>query len=210
MGLAYQMRDNSELSFEWTMVACFYVLGWHHKKTVKKSHNIFLALMKKRFEKKWPEGYKLRQCKTQFTYPFNGANMYLRIDLAKQFESSNLPDPKSYNWQKLINLASDVESKLRPYSRALGRKTHPLKALSLLPSEIISDQFNKSSPNIVAWLEKTVCPSNCIKIIDLVEHLLGEKPNKININVLRDAAKDWRILVMELSPILSLIKFGLN
>lgn len=68
--LALKMKGASPLSFEWAMVGYFYAAGWQQRIAAARVRPMFLTLMRKRFEKKWPQGLKLRQRKSQFSYHF--------------------------------------------------------------------------------------------------------------------------------------------
>jgi uncharacterized tellurite resistance protein B-like protein len=192
IGLALKMKDAAPLSFEWAMVGYLYAVGWHQRIAATRVRCVFLALMRKRFEKKWPQGLKLRQRQSQFSYPFQGASQYLRLDLADVLGMRALPDPQVFDWSKLVEMAGQAENDLAAYARAVGRDpavAGTLKAILLLPPEIASEQITQLSAPIASLFADQHTPLKRIKIADLVQKITGEVPVTLDLRVWRNAAE---------------------
>ena len=192
IGLAQQMKSGAPLSFEWAMVGYFYAVQWGKRIASQRARDVFLNLMRRRFEKKWPQGLKLRQRKNTFSFYYRGASRYIGKDLAKGFEFSLLPDPVQYDWSKLTELAYTVENDLAPYARAVGRNpalANSPEAICLLPQDIAREQIDALSANIAPWLEEIAAPIGRVKLDELAERLLGKKPEDIDQKKLRNLAQ---------------------
>lgn len=180
VGLAHQMRNSPILSFEWTMVAYLYEAGrWNHRIGVRRARSLFLGLLKNDFKQRWPKGFKIEKHEYDFQnlIYYSDENYSIRSILNRYLRYNNLPDPETYNWRSLIDIANQVENKIASYARALGRNVNPLKAMLLLPPEIIVEQIKSVDPSIITWLDE-VAISGSIKIIDLIEHIFGKKQKK--------------------------------
>jgi len=189
VGLAHQMRNSSILCFEWAMVAYLYEAGrWNHRIGVKRARSLFLELMKPYFEKSWPKGFEIgkHEYVLQNNIYYCGENYSIRGILNRYFKHNNLPDPETYNWRHLTYIANQVEDKIASYARALGRNVSPLRAMLLLPPEIIVEQIKNIDSSIITWLDDIVTSVGSIKRVDLIEHLFGMKQKKESMRELID------------------------
>lgn len=203
VGLAQQIKSQAPLSFEWAMVGYFYAVQWGKRIASQRVRDVFLNLMRRRFEKKWPQGLKLRQRKNTFSYYYKGASRYIGKDLAKGFEFSLLPDPVQYDWSKLTELADAVENDLAPYARAVGRNpalANSPEAISLLPQDIAREQIDALSASTAPWLEKLAAPIGQVKLSELAERLLGKKQEAIDQKKLKSLAQILEHMGFGLEP----------
>lgn len=192
VALALKMKDAAPLSFEWAMVGYFYAAGWQQRIAATRVRPMFLTLMRKRFEKKWPQGLKLRQRKSQFSYYFQGASQHLRLDLAETLGMHFLPNPQEYDWSKLTEMAGKVEDDLAAYARAVGRDPSLAgspKAIPLLPAELATEQVTKLSAPLLELLAGHHTPLKRVRIADLVEKITGETPTILDLKTLRNTAE---------------------
>jgi uncharacterized tellurite resistance protein B-like protein len=192
VALALKMKDASPLSFAWAMVGYFYAAGWQQRIAATRARPMFLALMQKRFEKKWPQGLKLRQRKSQFSYYFQGASQYLRLNLAETLRMHSLPNPQDYDWSKLTEMAGKVENDLAAYARAVGRDpslASSPKAIPLLPVELATEYVTKLSAPLMELLAGHHTPLKRIRIADLVPKITGAVPTSLDLKTLRNTAE---------------------
>lgn len=192
IALAREMRKDTPLSFEWAMVGYFYASGASLRIAATRARAMFLTVMKKRFERKWPEGLKLRQNNLPFSYPFSGANQNIRLDLAGVLGMSSLPDPRRHDWSKLMELAGKVEDDLASYVRALGRDRElatSLAALPLLPADIAAEHAVAMSGPLLQLLDTNDSPLKRIPLVKLVQSITGSAPTALDMKVLRTTAE---------------------
>ena len=127
IAIAQKVVEGTPLDFEWT-AAGLIGLPWNvaplNTQVVNGARAQFLALLRQRFEKKFPQGFRLRNRKTsQMQLRYQAAAAGLNVDLARLANVDDFPDPDTLNWTKPAWLASEVCSALGPLAQALSR--HP-------------------------------------------------------------------------------------
>ncbi len=193
--LAYRTKDNVPLSFEWALVGYFLASGTQYKVAVKRARPVFIALMRKRFEKKWPQGYisRYRKDAHAFTYSFKGASRYMYVsDLMKTAGMDKLLDPQSFIWTALVKMAEQVEEDLAGYARAIGRNpalANSPEAILLLPAEIADERLNTVERPLSQWLGTIANPIGRIKLTDLVKRIIGAETDSIDQRKLRSISE---------------------
>lgn len=116
----------------------------------------FIDLMRLRFEKTFPDGFKLRNKKSsQLRIDYKAASKNERIDLAAGMSFKGIPDPIELTWTKMVELGEEVMDDLAPYARFVGRnpeKAASPEALLLLPAELQSNAVEDRFASQVDWL----------------------------------------------------------
>ena len=101
---------------------------------------LFLQLLRPRFEKTFPKGFKLRNRKdSRLRLNYHAASAGLSVNLERLAGVADLPDPETLTWTKLAWLATEVANELQPLARTVARhpqRTESLFALTSCPSEL--------------------------------------------------------------------------
>ena len=191
MALSYQMQKGDPLTFDWAMVGYFFATGRGDRATVRKAKKQFLILMQKRFEKKWPTGFKLKKKQAPFYFYYSGANQYLRFYLEKYLSLPAMPSAMMADWSKLIELGNQVEEDISAYARAVGRepeKADSLEALLLLPPELANEKIRETSEQLNPWLLKVATPLGSVTIETLMEIIIKDRTENCDQKKLRSLA----------------------
>ena len=182
-GLAAQLQRSSTLSFEWAMIGYFYAAGAYPKIAARRVRPVFIELMRKRFEKKWPQGFTTRARKgssRHLVFSFNGSSRFIYVpDLLKHLRLGSLPDPETYIWTPLVGMAAKAEEDLAAYARAVGRQPELMDgpaAITLLPPELANERLDKINESLKPWLAQIATPVGRVTLKELAERILPNVP----------------------------------
>jgi len=138
----------------------------------------YLQLLQSRFEKAFPNGFRLRNRKdSHLRLDYHSASMGLRLhpDTGEIF--ANMPDPATLTWTKLGNLAAQVSADLEPYAKVLAY--HPERRDSLLAlANSPPDLTSTVAPNARSWLEGLTQPICGVSFAELALRAVGAKGSK--------------------------------
>nr|WP_276556854.1 TerB N-terminal domain-containing protein [Rhodoblastus acidophilus] len=178
IAIAQKVVEGTPLDFEWT-AAGLIGLPWNvaplNTQVVNGVRAQFLDLLRQRFEKRFPQGFRLRNRKTsKLQLHYQAAAAGLNVDMTKLANVDGLPDPDTLNWTKPAWLASEVCSALTPLAQALSR--HPkrgdtLWAITLCPPELAAT----TSIEARRWLAKISSPITIVRFGELARHAIGEE-----------------------------------
>ena len=89
----------------------------------------FLELVRRRFAKRFREGFRLRDRKdSRLVIGYRAAARHLEVDI--RFEGAErLPDPSRLTWTKMAELCSKAAEDLMPYARVIGKERARAKGL---------------------------------------------------------------------------------
>lgn len=138
----------------------------------------FLNMLRSRFDKAFPAGFKLRNRKnSRLRLDYHPASMGLRVsqDIAPNPEV--LPDPATLTWTKLANLAIQISAELEPYAKVVAY--HPERSDSLLALAVCpKDIAGTVAPKARSWNEALTGPICGVRFGDLALHAIGSKGAK--------------------------------
>ncbi len=148
----------------------------------------FLDLLRLRFERAFPTGFKIRTRKdSRLSLQYHGAAAGLNADLATA-GTEKLPDPATLTWNKLIDLATEVSAALEPMAKLVAyhpERTTSLAAFAVAPPEL--------APTIAAearlWLEGLPNPIAGVRYSELAQHAIGASGAKWTIKHHRSIAE---------------------
>lgn len=137
----------------------------------------FLDLMRLRFAKAFPDGFKLRNKKSsQLRIDYKAASKNERIDLAAGMNLKGVPDPIELTWTKLVELGEEAMDDLAPYARFIGRnpeKSASPEALLLLPAELQSNAVEDRFASQTEWLEALEKPIAQVPLCEVATQFSG-------------------------------------
>lgn len=147
----------------------------------------FLDLLRLRFERTFPTGFKIRVKKdSRLSLSYHGAAPGLNVELAAA-NDEKLPDPATLTWNKLIDLATEVSMALEPMAKLVTyhpERTGSLAAFAVAPAEL--------APTIAAearlWLEALPTPIAGVRFSELAQHAIGASGAKWTIKHHRSIA----------------------
>jgi hypothetical protein len=159
----------------------------------------FLALLRLRFPKAFPNGYVLRNRKDSHLHlGYRGASAGLYLDLAAGLGLKDLPDPATLTWTKLIAHGATVAMEIAPYAKALAY--HPARANSLVglascPVELRGSVASEAR----RWLEGLPSPA-AVTFGELAGHALGTSTGKWTVRHRRDVSEALSIVGYSMEP----------
>ena len=147
----------------------------------KRCFDEFKALFVIDFNRKYPNGYKLRKPKKKLKLVYHAAsNLFdhqLSGKLANLADVSALAKPVT----DMAALAETVTQKLEKYSRYLGRNPDgrgTLEVQALLPLELREHFPSHELEELRAWVSDKIENSGLILTTDVIAKLEGKKPEK--------------------------------
>ena len=145
----------------------------------------FLRLLHVRFDKVFPDGFRLRNRKdSKLRFEYRTASANLSVDLAAGTKLDLLPDPATLTWTKLVDLATRVATDLEPFAKMVAY--HPewsksLAALVVCPTEFVAT----TAEGARAWVDELSEPIAAVRFQDLALYAIGATGPKWTIRHLR-------------------------
>ena len=140
---------------------------------VDRARSAFLELVRPRFEKAFPQGFKLRNRKdSHLRFEYRAAAAGLRVDLTALTKIEPLPDPATLTWTKLVELAMQVADELHPYALLLVYHPERVKTLSALvgcPPELAASIAVEARARVVGLPE----PIAGVRFAELAGNAIG-------------------------------------
>lgn len=184
------IKEGQPLPFEFALAG--YMSASRLPMPADRARSEFVALMRQRFERKYPEGFKLRPRHGPLQAWYRAANRHLSVDLLAGQNIGNIPDPDLMSWERLDKIVEEVCDTLGPYARLIGRrpeKRGSLEAKALLPVEIRQMSMGETGAAVRAWLEKEAEPLATVPIAELAKRVLGATEVKVGTKTLRSLAE---------------------
>ena len=145
---------------------------------VDRARSAFLRSLRIRFEKEFPQGFKLRDRKdSRLRLDYHPASAGLRVNLGSGAMPERLPDPTTLTWTKLVNLAAEVSNELEPYAKMLAyhpERADSLAALTVCPPSVLAHTAIQAQ----AWLDGLSTPVAVTSFADLARHAIGAAGTK--------------------------------
>jgi len=133
----------------------------------------FLQLLRPRFEKAFPQGFKLRNRKdSHLRLEYRAAAAGLRVNLAALAKIEPLPDPATLTWTKLVDLAMQVAGELQSYASLLVYHPDRAKSLTALvgcPPALASSIAVEAR----AWVAELPGPIAATRFVELAHNAIG-------------------------------------
>jgi hypothetical protein len=196
VAIARKVMAGELLDFEWATGALL-GLPWNvaplNSSVVNGARQQFLALFRLRFEKTFPQGFRIRNRKTsRMLIKYQAASAGLSVDLTRLGDLQGLPDPETLNWTKLAWLATEICNSLESMAQALTRqpqRANSLWALTLCPPELATE----TSIEARTWLRQLTAPIALVNFGELARHAIGETAVKWTL-------RHHRLVVEALAP----------
>lgn len=177
VAIARKVVAGSLLDFEWAVAALIGLpsnVAPLNSLVVNGARPQFLELLRLRFERTFPQGFRLRNRKTShMQIRYQAASAGLSVNLARLADVEGLPDPETLNWTKLAWLAAEVCNSLEPLAQAVLRqpqRANSLWALTLCPPDLAAT----TSIEARTWLSRLTSPIAIVNFGELARHAIGE------------------------------------
>ncbi len=141
--LALHAAAGAPLNFEHAVAGMLSLLpyqgGLRSTASMSQTRQEFLELVRRRFAKRFREGFRLRDRKdSRLAIGYRAAARHLEVDI--RFEGpQRLPDPTTLTWTKMAELCSKAAEDLRPYARIIGKeraRARCVEAALILPADL--------------------------------------------------------------------------
>ena len=141
MKLAIYSATGTSLNFEHAMAGMLSLdlEGMQYTTAMARTRPEFIELVRRRFAKKFPDGFRLQDRKdSTLALDYRAASEHL--DVAVRVEGiDRLPDPTTLNWTRMSELCTKAAEDLEPYAKVVAKnrtRTTSLRASLLLPPEL--------------------------------------------------------------------------
>lgn len=181
IAIATRVAKEQPLSFELATAGYLslpeYAGGSRMRIGATRARGEFLQLLRVRFDKAFPTGFKLRSKKSsKLRLDYKAASKNENIDIAAGTDIKNLPDPIELTWTKMVDLGEEAMDDLAPYARFVGRnpeKADTAEALVLLPSELQERALDDRFSDQAVWLEGLSRPFAMVRFGEIGERFLN-------------------------------------
>ena len=182
VAIGQRLKDGQSLNSDWS-------LSWYsaHPETkfrtpATRANREFRELFKQIFEKKFPEGLKLRPPQIYLSPIYKAASGAFSVDLEDHFK--RIPDITrlSAPINNIRDIVDEATESLDSYSRFLGRNPHgrdTIEAHALLPESLWSIFPNPAMENLRNWAEGQIESDGLVPVEELLERINGALPEKI-------------------------------
>ena len=141
--LATRAANGTLIDFDHAMAAMLtmsqYQGGIRRSVALTRTRPEFLELARRRFPKRFPDGFKLRNRKdSRLRLSYHPASQNLDLRLPLQM-SEGLPDPLELTWTKMTEFCEKITDDLAAYARVVGKdrvRANTLQGAVALPAEI--------------------------------------------------------------------------
>lgn len=183
IAIALKVSREEPLSFELAMAGYLaipeYAGGSRLRVGATRARSEFLDLMRIRFDKAFPNGFKLRNKKSsQLRIDYKAASKNERIDLAAGLSLKGVPDPIELTWTKMVELGEEAMDDLAPYARFIGRnpeKAASAEAMLLLPADLQSNAVEDRFATQTEWLEALEKPIAQVALSEVALQFAGSR-----------------------------------
>lgn len=163
----------------------------------------FIELARRRFAKKFPDGFRLRDRKdTRLSLGYRPASRHLEFHLAINGGAGRLPDPEWLTWTKMADLCAKAAEDLVPYAKLVGKtraKAGSVEAALLLPPELAGTESAGTTAAFGSWLANLPRPVAQIRLAELGQWCFGDDSESLGAKRLR-----------EISAILDRLGYGME
>ncbi|MEZ8106608.1 tellurite resistance TerB family protein [Vibrio cortegadensis] len=169
----------SELALEWLKDTGEYLF----KAPARRCEEEFAKLFKLKFDKKFPEGLRIKPNKTKLKLTFCAASNAISTT---EIDAGNLPDPSILKGpiKKLIPIADECTEQLSAYSRYLAKSDtarQDIAALLLLPNELVTEIKSPVIERFKSWSMTVIVENNgLISVKEFWKHLDMPLPKATN------------------------------
>ena len=160
----------------------------------------FKALFEARFRERFPNGFKVTAPRRSLSLSYRAASASFEADLG-----TRVPDiaQLSRPLDRVAQIADQVTDELDKFSRYLGRNPSgrgSIEAHALLPDPLHSLFPCPELDELKAWAQKRIAQGGLVPVVDLVELLEGDPPEKIGKRQLTGAADALARLSIGVAP----------
>ncbi|CTQ69515.1 TerB N-terminal domain-containing protein [Roseibium alexandrii] len=153
----------------------------------------FHTLFRLRFEERFPQGLKVRKPRKLLKFNYQAASSEFQAELEPMVNGTRVPDISTLRKPVEIaqEIADEVMDDLDKLSRYLGRNPvgrGSVEAQALLPQELWQLFPSEELEKLKNWAENVVGGGGFIPVLDVIEHLEGQRPEKMSKRILTSAA----------------------
>ncbi|UWS07070.1 tellurite resistance TerB family protein [Phaeobacter inhibens] len=153
----------------------------------------FRALFNLRFEERFPDGLKVNKPRKMLKITYQAASSEFQGQLEPLVDGNTVPDISGLRKPVEIaqEIADEVMDDLDKLSRYLGRNPDgrgSLEAQALLPRELWDLFPSEELEHLRAWAATIVHKDGLVPVLDVVEQLEGERPEKLSKRTLTGVA----------------------
>ena len=174
VAIAREVVAGRPLGFELAAAALFGLRDFcsAHRHVLDQGRTAFLTVLRARFDSAFPVGLTVRNRKdSHLALSYRGASAGLSVDLAARAGLTDLPDPTTLTWTKLLELAAAVAEEVAPYAKALAY--HPARAAALYGLVGCPPELRDAvAPDARRWLESLPSPA-AVSFGELAGHAIG-------------------------------------
>jgi tellurite resistance protein len=184
LAIGAYIGKGENLSADW-------LLSWflcHPEKNLrtsgKRCRDEFLALFRHRFHERFPQGLKVNKPRKPLKMSYQAASREFNASGSAELKGKPIPDVSGLRKPIEIaqEIADEVQDDLDKFSRYLGRNPDgrgSVEAHALLPAELRKMFPSKEMEEIKDWAFSIVENGGLVPIIDVIQRLEGERPEKL-------------------------------
>lgn len=145
-----------------------------------------IELMRRRFDKKYSDGFRLRDKKdTRLHLAYRAASQHLHVSI--KFDGiERLPDPAQLTWTKMVQLCEKACEDLAPFAKAVGKgreRADSVEAALVLPPELGDGEAVRA---FRAWLDGLPRPIAALPLKELGLRCFGPGKEAAGLRQARD------------------------
>ena len=142
---------------------------------MERTREEFLALLRLRFDAKFPKGFRMRDRKdSALSVVYNPASMHFVVP-PMAGGATRLPDPTRLEWNRMRLFVQKAVDDLGPYAKAVGSdgaRAGTPETLALLPPELLDTRFGAPLAPLREWLG-TLTDGQRVPAAELARRCLG-------------------------------------
>ncbi|MBV1825629.1 MULTISPECIES: TerB N-terminal domain-containing protein [Komagataeibacter] len=146
----------------------------------------FIELTRHRFNKKFPDGVRLKdKKKSRLDLSYRAASQYLHVSI--KFDGfDRLPDPAQLTWTKMIKLCEGAREDLTPFAKVIGKERERVDSMAaalMLPVELGERETVRA---FRAWLDDLPRPVADVPLKELGLRCFGSGKGATGLRQARD------------------------
>jgi peptidoglycan hydrolase-like protein with peptidoglycan-binding domain/tellurite resistance protein len=181
-GIGRMLAYGKTISADWMLAWYAATPGRYMSRNATRCEKEFIALFRKRFAEKYPDGMKITPPRRRLTCTYQAASA--TFSLAIQSQATNLPDivALSAPLTALDPLIGSCTDDLDAYSRLIGRdpeSRNTVRAAALLPIDLDTGEMSAPLADLTAFLEQAAkAPAATLSLDTLLTKLAVKTTDK--------------------------------
>lgn len=194
--LGRMITENKPFDADWMLVWLQCHPERRFRTAASRCGDEFKALFKSKFDLRYPDGLKVRTPRTALKITYRAASGEFNCSLdVTTGEGRNVAIPDISNLrspvEKAQSIADEAMDELEKFSRYLGRNPNgrgTIEAQALLPAELWHLFPCEQMEELKTWSKQKISASGLVPVVELIERLEGNLPEKIGKRSLTSAA----------------------